>query len=106
MDRVKEEIERCGYEPVKQELPREPSVLSEKWKKEHDLARLERETNEIKIALASTKNSSVDIAQLEYTFAEHRYQAESQRIEQRSDYETQILDLLANRLKRIESYCS
>ena len=81
-------------------MPPEPFDLSQKEKEASDLARQEQEMNELKIEIVTTQNPAVEVARLEYTFAERRYQVESQQMERRNTYETQILDLIAKQIEK------
>ena len=57
------------------------------------MARREDESEELKSALAASKCPSIEIARLEYEFAERRYQEESQNIDRHRSLEAERLDI-------------
>ena len=59
----------------------------------------ERENEELKATLAKTECPSIEIARMEYEFAEHRYQEESNHIEKRRSLETERQDILTKLLQ-------
>ncbi len=100
LNRVRDEIERCGYVAIHCEPPAEPIGLSEKAQEALQEAQTDQEINELRAALANTDNPAVEVARLEHTFAERRYQTKVKQLEQKKAYDQKIIDLLVKQIEQ------